>query len=46
MYLVINQGWHIVVPAISKKTCGFVLLVVLWDVAGSNLVVWRGMGMG
>jgi hypothetical protein len=35
-----------VVPAIAKKTYGFVLLVVLWDAAGSNLAVWRGMGHG
>ena len=45
MYSLIYQGLHIVVPAILKKTCGFVLLVALLDAAGSNLVVWREMDM-
>ena len=46
IYSLIYQGLHIVVPVIFKKTCGFVLLVVLLDAAGNNLVVWREMDMG
>jgi hypothetical protein len=45
IYSLVNQGLHIVVPAISKKTYGYASLVALLDAAGSNLVVWREMDM-